>query len=211
VFATGLLLFIYLYFSGLTKYINIFLAILFLTISFRVALTYYSKKINNSNLVKLANLYAAASFVIALNFAILSFTCFNVAEFELRYFILLVHTGLITAAIITMSVWMNAYLAFSVPQLLVLISLFITNNSISIAIITMIFSVFILITAKNHNAKFKEGQLLIAENNQLISDLETEIINKDKIQLELENQHEKLEGMVAERTNELETINADLN
>ena len=61
------------------------------------------------------------------------------------------------------------------------------------------------------NKKFKEGQLLIAENEQLISDMEKEIHNKDEIQIELENQQEKLESMVKARTSELEAINENLN
>jgi diguanylate cyclase (GGDEF)-like protein len=201
---------LYLYYSNYTAYINGFLIILTIAISSRVALTYYSKKTARINLVKYAYLYAVASFIIALDFSFISFNYFILADFELRYFIMLVHLGLIAAAIITLSVWMSAYLAFSLPQLVTLISIFFFNNTIAVALITIIFSVFILATAKKFNKKYKEGQLLIAENEQLIADMEKQIVNKDRVQIELENQQERLETMVAARTSELETINANL-
>lgn len=123
---------------------------------------------------------------------------------------MLAHVGLIIAAIVTLSVWMSAYLAFSLPQLITITIIFFNNHTTTVALITIVFSIFIIITAKKFNTNFKKGQLLIEENAQLISDMEREITNKDKIQFELERQQEILEAKVIERTTELELINSNL-
>ena len=204
------MLYIYLNYSDLTIYTNLFLIVLTVAIISRVLITYFSKKSPIENLEKYANAYAIVSFIIAIDYSFISYTYFSLADFELRYFIMLVHTGLIAAAFITLSVWMRAYLAFSLPQLLTLIIIFISNNAVTVALITLLFSLFMITTAKNLNQRFKEGQLLTAENEQLISNMEKEIASKDEIQIQLENQQEKLETMVSERTKELQSKHADL-
>lgn len=193
------------------EFVSWFFSMLCISIAVRVMTVIHVNKIDkNEDLTKYAHIYVIGSLLVGIDYALLTLHLYDLKIFELRFLIILVNLGLITSAIVTLSVWMRAYLAFVIPQLIALTLSFVFNESISVAIIIIVFSFFMLTVARNFNLKFKEGQLLIEENNKLISDMETEIIKKDKIQVELAHQHEQLEEMVAERTSELVAINADL-
>lgn len=208
--ATGILTYIYFYYSNLTSYINWFIVLLFIAVTTRIALTLYASRCDEKHLKLLAHAYVFATFIIGLDFSILSLNYYDLKEFNLRYFLTLVHAGLITSAIVTLSVWMRAYLVFTIPQLIALITIFALNGNISVTLITVVFFGFILTIAKRYNANFKEGKHLIEENKELISNMKTEINNRKDAQLELENHKHKLEEIVESRTRELTAINADL-
>ena len=210
VLATGILTYIYFYFSNLTSYINWFIVLLFIAVTTRIALTFYASKCDEKHLKLFAHAYVIATFIIGLDFSILSLNYYDHKDSDLRFFLTLVHAGLITSAIVTLSVWMRAYLAFTIPQLLALITIFSLNGSITVALITAVFFGFILAIAKRYNTSFKEGKYLIEENKKLISNMETEINNRKDAQLELEDHKHKLEEIIESRTRELTVINADL-
>lgn len=207
VLATGILTYVFFYYSGLSNYIDLFFLILFLAVISRVILIFYTHKSADKNLKIFANSYVLASLVIGLDFSFLSIAYYDLQVFELRYFITLVHIGFIASGIITLSVWMPAYLVFVIPQLLALITIFILNEIYSVALITTVFSGFILTVAGRYNSNFKEGQILSEQNDLLISTMESEIDNRTHAQQELESHKEKLEEVVKRRTSELESIN----
>ena len=210
VLATGILAYVYLYYSGFHTNINLFSFILVASVIGRIALTFYANKSDNINLLKLAQAYAVISLIIGLDFSLLSITYYDIKDFNLKYFLMLIHIGFITSAIVTMSVWMTSYLMFVIPQLITLISIFVISESYSVALITTIFSGFILSIAKKYNQNFKETQVLINENITLISNMEDEIYNSSKAQQALETHKSKLEDIVESRTSELQAINEDL-
>lgn len=210
VLATGLITYIFFYFSGLTKYIDEFFLVLFLAIITRITLTFYVHKSDDENLKIYASGYVLASLVIGLDFSLLSIAYFDLNVFELRYFLMLVHMGLITSAIITMSVWFSSYISFVIPQLLALTIIFILNESFSIALIIAVFSGFILTVAKRYNSNFIEGHIMSEDNKLLISNMEKEINDRSNAQQELKSHKEKLEEIVKSRTSELQSINKDL-
>ena len=211
VFATGLLVYVVFYYVEQGVFVSWFFSMLCIAIAVRVITTIEVNKVDkNKDLTKYAHIYVLGSLLIGIDFALLTLHLYDLKIFELRFLILLVNLGLITSAIISLSVWMRAYLAFSTPQLIALIISFILNESTSVAIIIIVFSIFMLTVARNFNLKFKEGQLLIEENNKLITEMEKEIHGREQAQIELENYQQKLEGLVDERTFELNAINDDL-
>jgi len=210
VLLNGILTYIFFYLSNLTIFINWFIFILLLAITSRILLTFYVSRCDEKHLKLFANGYVIASLVLSLDFSILSLTYYDLKIFELRYFLILVHIGLITSAIITLSVWFNAYIFFAIPQLLALTTIFILDGSILVALITVVFSVFILTVAKKYNTSFNEGKLLIEKNKELINNMATEINNRKDAQDELEEHKQKLEDIVESRTSELKETNNDL-
>ena len=181
------------------------------SIGVRILLTYYLNKNVGVDLEKFANYYVIASFFLGLDFSFFTLVHYDLDDSDLRIFMTIINFGLITAAIATLSVWMKAYLAFSLPQIFSLFGVYILNDNISIALATIIFSVVMLKVAKSFNVKFKEGRLLIDENIKLISEMKKEIQTRKKAQFDLEEHQKKLEEMVKERTSKLEEINFNLN
>ena len=118
---------------------------------------------------------------------------------------------MVTAAVGTLSVWMRAYLAFSLPQLIALIVMYTLSGSIFTVISISVYTWFMLTVAKNFNTKFKEGRLLIDENIKLITQMKEEISARKTVQSEIENQQRKLEDKINERTLALENTNESFN
>ena len=197
-------------YEGQQKYIFLFITILFISSAIRIFLKIYIEKNGENKLLELTRIYVFASLIIGLDFAFLSTIYYNLENIELRLFLTIVNIALITASVSVLAVWIHAYIAFSLPQLFALTAVFIFNDNIPAAAATVVFSWYIFMVAKNFNLKFKEGQKLIEENNALIADMEIEINTRKKAQYQLEQYQQKLQGMVKERTSELETINDDL-
>jgi len=189
----------------------LFILILVLSTASRLFIIHFINKNSEKYLASCAHYYVLLSFIIGVDFSFLTIAYYDLQNSELRVFLTIVNLGLITAAVGTLSVWMRAYIAFSLPQIAALISVFVLRDSPSLVVATIVFSWFMLNIAKNFNNKFVEGRLLIDENIQLISDMQVEIQSRIKAQVELENHHFKLEKTVKDRTNELETINENLN
>lgn len=194
-----------------TKYLFTFGLILLFATACRIILTFYAKKSDNNKLNIYVNYYTLASLILGLDFSFITLAFYDLQNYELRTFLTIVNLGLITASIATSSVWIRAYLSFSIPQLLALIAVYILRENYFVAISAGVFSWFMVATAKNFNAKFKEAQLLLEQNNKLISNMESEIQTRKNVQGELEEYQCKLKETVKERTSELEKINADLN
>jgi len=209
--AVGLLVWAAFTYAQQLKHFNWFISLLFLSVIGRTLLTFYVNKCDEKYLSKFANYYVFGSFILGLDFAVLTYAYFDLQNIELRTFLTIVNLGLITAAISTLAVWMRAYLAFILPQLVALFSVFIANNSPYIAISTILFSIFMITIARNFNINFKEGRALIDENIKLMSDMEREIYTRKKVQLKLEKYQEELEVVVNNRTSALEKININLN
>ncbi len=192
------------------NYLGLFTAILFATLGYRVILANYAKSSEIKHLSTFATYYVIASLIVGLDFAFFTVAYYDLQNSELRIFLTVVHLGMITAAVGSLAVWMPAYLAFCLPQIIGLMALFVLNDNIPMAAAVATFSMFILMIAKNFNLKFKEGRLLIDENITLISKMEKEIFTRKKAQVELEDYQQQLEGMVDSRTKELNSINDDL-
>ncbi len=207
----GLLVWGTFLYSGLTKYMDWFIAIILLATSFRLLLVYNIQKNGEKNLIVYSHYYVFASFLLGLDFSLLSIIYYDLDNNDLRVFLTIVNLGLITAAVGTLAVWLRAYLAFALPQIAALIIVFILKDSPSVIVATIVFSWFMLTIARNFNLQFKKGRSLIDENIKLISEMQTEITNRKKAQIELENHRKLLEQTVNERTKELKTINESLN
>ena len=210
-FVVGVLVWAAFIYSQQLEHFNWFVSLLVLSISSRLLLTYYSTKCDEKHLPKFANYYVFATFLLGLDFSVLTYAYFDLQDIELRTFLTIVNLGLITAAISTMAVWMKAYIAFTLPQLIALFIVFVVNDKPYIAISTILFSIFMIAVARNFNKSFKEGHSLINENLQLISDMENEILSREKAQKKLEEYQEELEEVVNDRTKALENINENLN
>lgn len=210
-FVVGVLVWAAFIYSQQLEHFNWFVSLLVLSISSRLLLTYYSTKCDEKHLPKFANYYVFATFLLGLDFSVLTYAYFDLQDIELRTFLTIVNLGLITAAISTMAVWMKAYIAFTLPQLIALFIVFVINDKPYIAISTILFSIFMIAVARNFNKSFKEGHSLINENLQLISDMENEILSREKAQKKLEEYQEELEEVVNDRTKALENINENLN
>ena len=210
-FIVGMFVWVAFIYSEQLEHFNWFVSLLVLSISSRLLLTYYSTKYDEKHLPKFATYYVFATFLLGLDFSILTYVYFDLDNIELRTFLTIVNLGLITAAISTMAVWMKAYIAFILPQLIALFTVFIVNDQPYIAISTILFSIFMIAVARNFNKSFREGHSLINENLQLISDMEKEILSRKKAQTTLEKYQEELEKVVSDRTKSLEKINENLN
>ena len=206
----GLLVWAAFTYADQLKHFSWFVSLLFLSIGGRIFVTFYAKKQDEKYLYKLANYYVFGSFILGLDFAVLTYVYFDLQNIELRIFLTIVNLGLITAAISTLAVWMRAYIAFILPQSIALFSVFILNNSPYTALATVLYFIFMIIIARNFNIKFKEGRTLIEENIKLMSDMEKEISNRKQAQTKLEEYQEELENVVNDRTSALEKINKNL-
>ena len=135
---------------------------------------------------------------------------YDLTSNELSNLLTILSFGIVTAAVGSLAVWMRAYLAFSLPQVSSLIIMFYLKGSYMATFAVVIFGLFMLRIAIYFNTKFKEGRLLVDENEMLIANKEREIENRIATQIELEKHKEQLEVTVKERTSELEIINSNL-
>ena len=164
----GLLVWVAFTYAEQHKHFNWFISLLFLSIGGRVLVKIYVKKCDEKYLSTFANFYVFGSFLLGLDFAVLTYVYFDLQNIELRTFLTIVNLGLITAAISTLAVWMRAYIVFILPQLIALFSVFVLNESPYAAIAIVLYSIFMMFIARNFNIKFKEGRVLIDENIKLM-------------------------------------------
>lgn len=206
----GMLVWAAFVYSNELNHLDWFISLLFVSIGGRLLLTFYVNKCDEKYLTLFANYYVFSSFVLGLDFSILTFVYFDLQNIELRTFLTIVNLGLITAAISTLAVYIRAYLAFTLPQLIALFSIFVANDTFYIALAVVLFSMFMLVIARNFNINFKKGRVLIDKNIKLMSDMEKEIQTRKNVQIKLENYQQELEVIVNDRTSALETINKNL-
>lgn len=208
--ATGaLVLGAFIYESEL-GYIGWFFSVLILVASVRLLLAKSFLRAPTKDIEKHANYYVVATFFMGINWALLTLYHHDLQNNELRIFLTIVNLGLITAGVGSLAVWMKAYLAYSLPQLFGIMLVYILNDSIYVAIAVLLFAAFMIKVAINSNQNFKQGRLLIEENNRYIEKMDIEIQSRKKAQQALEKYQQELENVVKERTKELLDINGDL-
>ncbi|MFK5914962.1 MAG: EAL domain-containing protein [Woeseiaceae bacterium] len=210
ILALGILIFTALHYFDNTSYAIWFLIVLIVLLSARHVISQAGLKIEHKHLIRYANYYVLVSFAIGLDFALLNVLYSSTGIHNLTILLTIISFGLITAAIGSLSIWINAYLAFSAPQLIALIYVYTINDSIFVAFAIVIYSAFMLKIANNFNLKYKEGRLLINENIHLISNMEQEIRQRINVQNQLEQYQTELEDKVNIRTRDLEIINDNL-
>jgi len=131
----------------------------------------------------------------------------------LRNFVFLINFGLIAGSITTLSTYRGAYLAYMLPQAVAIFSVFIilgTEIYYYMAFAFVIFMSLMITTSFNINRSHKKEIELKFNNRKLINDLNSEIVAREEIQYELENNKRELEIKVQERTRDLVDINANL-
>jgi len=125
----------------------------------------------------------------------------------------LINFGLIAGSITTLSTYRIAYISYVMPQLIAIIAVFLiigTQTSYYLAITTLLATVFMVAASFSINRSHKNEIRLAYNNKQLISDLNTEIKVRKRVQNELEKSKRGLEIKVEERTRDLVNINANL-
>ena len=210
VVAAALLVFGTLYYAGSTQYLLTFLSITLFSVLVRVLVVLRSRYYSENKLARLANWYVGMSLLIGCSFAAITVFHYDVQNENLQLFLTIVNLAMITAAVGSLAVWYTAYLAFSLPQMIGLFTVFYLQHSLSIFLAVFVFSVFMLAVARGFNRKFKEGRLLIEENIKLIGEMKNEIHHRQQAQQQLEQHQQQLESIVKDRTQALENINRDL-
>lgn len=208
--AVGMLVLGAFVFEGERRFIGWFFLLFVLVAAVRLFLAKSFFSSATTDIEKCASHYVAASFFMGLLWGLLSLVYYDLQNNELRIFLTIVNLGLITAGIGSLAVWMKAYLAYSLPQLIALMLVYIFNDSIYVAISVLLFAGFMIKVALNSNINFKQGRLLIEENTRYIENMDVEIESRKRAQLELEQYQHELEAVVKERTRELLDINGDL-
>jgi diguanylate cyclase (GGDEF)-like protein len=131
----------------------------------------------------------------------------------LRSLVILINFGLITASIATLSTFLLAYLAYIIPQSLAIFYVFYnldTEHNLHMVTAFVIFTLIMVETSIRYNRKYRKELDLRLRNKVLINDLNQEIMNRERAQVELEENKRELEEKVDERTKELVDINANL-
>jgi len=208
--SAGLLaIFAFMYF-GEHEYLIPFSVVYLLAIVMRFYLIWDFKRRELINYLHYARYYVFVTLLLGLDWGFLSLIHYDLQNQELRNFLTIVNLGLITAAVGSLSHWMPAYLVFSVPQIISLLLGYSLNVNLFLGAALFVFSIFMLTVARNANEKFKQGRILLLDNEQLIDKMDVEIQHRQLAQVELEQYKEELQGLVEERTKELLVTNADL-
>lgn len=131
----------------------------------------------------------------------------------IRNMIFLINFGMISGSVVILSVWLPAYIAYILPQVLAIFAVFTiveNENSTYLAFAFVLFVAVLISTSFKVNKSRKAELNLTLHNEQLINDLNNEIHIREDIQLELEDNKRKLEHKVKVRTKDLVEINTDL-
>jgi diguanylate cyclase (GGDEF)-like protein len=131
----------------------------------------------------------------------------------LRNLVLLLNFGLISASIATLSSVIRAYLAYMLPQSIIIFYVFLTiesDHNIYMVIAYSVFTTVMILTSAGVNKSHRKEIQLKLYNSELINDLSKEIGTREKVQFELENNKRELEIKVQARTRELVDINNNL-
>ena len=206
----ALIMFFALYYHEQYQYISWFSLCMVITLGIRFYLAISFHRLKKVNHQRYINYYVIVSFALGLEWGLISLAYYDVQIQELQIFITIVSLGLITAAVGSLSFWMPAYLAFSLPQIFSLLIVFTLEKNIFVGLALLVFSLFMVMIATKSNRGFKESQKLIRDNTFLIEKRDDEIKHREIAQSELEQYKEELQELVEERTSELLVTNADL-
>jgi diguanylate cyclase (GGDEF)-like protein len=132
---------------------------------------------------------------------------------SIRNMIFLINFGMISGSIVILSVWLPAYTAYILPQVIAIFSVFKLSgneNSNYLAFAFVLFVIVLISTSFKVNKGRRKELELTLHNEQLIKDLNNEIHIREHIQFELEENQRQLEHKVDERTKDLVDINSNL-
>lgn len=130
----------------------------------------------------------------------------NYDNASLGNLVILINFGLIAASIATLSSWIPAYLAYTLPQSLAIFYVFLNMDSdynLQIAGSFIIYAGLMITNSISFNRR-------LINELELIDDLNHEIGAREEAQFELEHSKQNLEIKVTERTQELVDINFHL-
>jgi len=191
------------------QYTLVFSLFVFATIGIRFYLISSFNRHKNKH-ARYAKYYVIATLALGLQWGLISLAYYDLQNDDLRNAITVINLGLITASVVSLSSWMPAYLVFSLPQMLCLFVVLLSNEKFFVGSGLVVFSLFMIFFAKKSNEKFKEERILIQDNALLIDKMDDEIKHREIVQSELEQYKEELQELVEERTNELIVSNEDL-
>ena len=176
-------------------------------------ITYMEEQADQQVIKRFLNAYVVVTLFLGMAWGSFALLQYPLDNSDIRNFVFLINFGLIAGSIAVLSVWIPAFLAFILPQLTGIFFVFFMGSTLYnfyAAIALIFFTGFVIITGhRMNNAKKQELQLEL-ENKQLIIDLNDEIKQRTQIQQQLEIHKRELEVKVAERTDELLSINVDL-
>jgi len=179
----------------------------------RIFVSVHHKKQNKYPIKHYLYAHIFLTFGVGVLWAISEYMQHRPSDEAIRNIIFLINFGLIAGSITTLSTYKWAYLAYMLPQVIAILSVFIiidSENSFYMALAFTIFIAFMIATSININrSHIKEIELLF-NNDSLIAELNDEISMREHIQLELEKSKVELEQKVDERTKELIDINTNL-
>ena len=130
-----------------------------------------------------------------------------------RNMIFLINFGMIAGSVVILSVWLPAYLAYILPQVAAIFTVFLIveyENGYYLAFAFLLFVAVLISTSFKVNKGRKKELELTLHNEQLINDLNDEIHIREQIQVQLEESKRQLELKVNERTKDLVDINTNL-
>ena len=159
------------------------------------------------------NTHTVLTFLIGIGWGVCIFIQHQPSDEAVRNIAFLINFGLIAGSITTLSTYRIAYLSYMMPQLIAIIAVFLiigTQTSYYLAITVFLATVFMMAASFSINRSHKNEIQLTYNNKQLISDLNTEINVRNRVQKELEKSKRGLEIKVEERTRDLVNINANL-
>ena len=159
------------------------------------------------------NTHTFLTFLIGIGWGLCIYIQHQPSDEAVRNIAFLINFGLIAGSITTLSTYRIAYISYVMPQLIAIIGVFLiigTQTSYYLAITTLLATVFMVAASFSINRSHKNEIRLAYNNKQLISDLNTEIKIRKRVQNELEKSKRGLEIKVEERTRDLVNINANL-
>ena len=121
--------------------------------------------------------------------------------------------GMVAGTVGVFASVMETFYAFSIPTVLpLIIVMFRAGDNIHVAMGGMlaVFWFFMFMAAKRLNREIYHFLVLRYENIDLIGNLEKEIKERRKAEEELKDQNQRIESIVAVRTNELQAVNEKL-
>ncbi|MEE9336759.1 MAG: EAL domain-containing protein [Methylococcaceae bacterium] len=189
------------YFIGITLFSSI-----------RISLSIYYLKFKK-NYSFFLNAHLLLTLIIGIFWGLIVYSQASIDNEVLRNFIFLISFGLVSASIATLSTWLPAYFSYMLPQSISIFYVSLTFESTHDTYITLAYLAFTLtmiLTSIRFNSIHKSEIELTINNEKLITDLNSEILTKEKAQSELEESKINLEGKIKKRTKDLIDINSHL-
>lgn len=206
------------YYDDIGNLLIIWIALMCSVASSRILISKYffldqERNFSRHHVKTWVNAYIASSLACGVCWASLTFfipTTISLANISIMYIIFF---GTMAAAVTALPVILSAYFAYTTPIFLAafLFPFFIaTRETLYLSLAAGIYFIFIITTGRLINKRYTQNFSLLIENDDLISKLHDEIIQKELAQVELVNNQQALEETVALRTKELSDTNEAL-